>query len=197
MTSPSSSFCRLPCEPQFSDGSRLEQVLQFLENLRFTEDELDCGAKTLWSGISRSAGRLRFTGEVHAMPEGTLFFSDEPILRVTAPIAEAQLVESRIINLLHFQTLVTSKAARVVLTAPGKLLVDFGMRRAHGAEAALLAARASYIAGFSGTATVAVAWLRYSRVRHHGAFLRAGARYGGACLYAFRPLPAGKRDAAH
>jgi nicotinate phosphoribosyltransferase len=88
------------------------------------------------------------------MPEGTLFFANEPILRVTAPLPEAQLVEARLINILHFQTVVASKAARMVLAAPGKLLVDFGLRRAHGAEAGLMAARASYIAGFTGTATV-------------------------------------------
>ncbi len=88
------------------------------------------------------------------MPEGTIFFPDEPILRITAPLPQAQLIESRIMNLLHFETLIATKAARSVLAAPGKLLVDFGMRRAHGAEAALLAARASYLAGFSGTATV-------------------------------------------
>ena len=76
------------------------------------------------------------------------------ILRVTAPLPQAQLVESRLINLLHYQTLIASKAARCVLTAPGKLLVDFGLRRAHGGEAALLAARASYLTGFAGTATV-------------------------------------------
>lgn len=147
---------RLPQNRGFLVAAGLEQALQFLENLRFTEAELD------WV---RASGRfsadfpdwlagLRFTGEVHAMPEGTAFFADEPILRVTAPIAQAQLVESRLINLLHFQTLVASKAARVVLVAKGKLLVDFGMRRAHGAEAALFAARASYLAGFHGTATV-------------------------------------------
>jgi nicotinate phosphoribosyltransferase len=88
------------------------------------------------------------------MPEGTVFFPNEPILRVTAPLAEAQLAESRLINLLHFQTLIASKAARAVVAAPGKLLVDFGLRRAHGAEAGLLAARASYLAGFAGSATV-------------------------------------------
>jgi nicotinate phosphoribosyltransferase len=97
---------------------------------------------------------FRFTGEVHAMAEGTAFFANEPIIRVTAPLPEAQFVETRLINLLHFQTLVASKAARVVLAAPGKLLVDFGLRRAHGSEAGLMAARASYIAGFAGTATV-------------------------------------------
>ena len=88
------------------------------------------------------------------MPEGTVFFPNEPILRVCAPIGEAQLVETRIINLLHFQTVIASKAARMVLAAKGRPLVDFGLRRAHGAEAGLLAARASYLAGFAGTATV-------------------------------------------
>jgi nicotinate phosphoribosyltransferase len=84
-----------------------------------------------------------------------VFFPDEPILRVTAPLPEAQFVETRLVNLLHFQTVVASKAARMVLAAPGKPLIDYGFRRAHGDEAGLLAARASYIAGFSGTATVA------------------------------------------
>jgi nicotinate phosphoribosyltransferase len=83
-----------------------------------------------------------------------VFFANEPILRVTAPLPQAQLVESRLINLLQYQTLVASKAARCVLAAPGKLLVDFGLRRAHGGEAGLLAARAAYLAGFAGTATV-------------------------------------------
>jgi nicotinate phosphoribosyltransferase len=83
-----------------------------------------------------------------------VFFADEPLVRVTAPLPQAQLIETRLINLLHFQTLVASKAARMVLAAPGKLMVDFGLRRAHGAEAGLFAARASYIAGFAGTATV-------------------------------------------
>src|SRR5208283_949346 len=92
--------------------------------------------------------------DVHAMPEGTPFFANEPILRVTAPIAEAQLVETLLINILHFQSVIASKAARMVLMAPGKLLVAFGLRRAHGAEAGLMAARASYLAGFTGTATV-------------------------------------------
>ncbi|HEV2000737.1 MAG TPA: nicotinate phosphoribosyltransferase, partial [Xanthobacteraceae bacterium] len=97
---------------------------------------------------------FRFTGDVHAMPEGTVYFAEEPILRVTAPLPQAQLVESRLINILHFQSLIAAKAARMVLAAPGKLLVDFGLRRAHGAEAGLMAARASYLAGFAGTATV-------------------------------------------
>jgi nicotinate phosphoribosyltransferase len=146
----------LPPQRNFFMAAGLEQVLQFLENLHFTPEELnwlaDCGRfNTDFIDFLKT---LRFTGEVHAMPEGTLFFPHQPILRITAPITQAQLVESRIINLLHFQTLIASKAARSVLVAPGKLLVDFGLRRAHGSEAGLLAARASYLAGYSGTATV-------------------------------------------
>lgn len=134
----------------------LEQALEFLEGLHFEPDELAWLASTgrFSADFLASLETLRFTGDVDAMPEGTAFFPDEPVLRVTAPIAEAQLVETRLINLLQLQTLVASKAARAVLMAPGKLLVDFGLRRAHGAEAGLLVARASYIAGFSGTSTV-------------------------------------------
>jgi nicotinate phosphoribosyltransferase len=134
----------------------LEQVLVFLEQMRFAPADLEWLASTrrFSKDFLASLETLRFTGDVHAMPEGTIFFPDEPILRVTAPIAEAQLVETRIINLLHVQTLIASKAARSVLMSPGKLLVDFGLRRAHGSEAGLLAARASYIAGFTGTSTV-------------------------------------------
>jgi len=134
----------------------LEQCLEFLEQLRFLPEELEWLASTrrFSTDFLASLELLRFTGDVHAMPEGTAFFPNEPILRVTAPIAQAQLVETRLINLLHLETLIASKAARSVLMAPGKLLVDFGLRRAHGAESGLLAARASYLAGFSGTSTV-------------------------------------------
>src|SRR5262249_3074468 len=97
---------------------------------------------------------FRFSGDVHAMPEGTVFFAGEPILRITAPLPQAQLVETRLMNYLQFQSMIAAKAARMVLAAPGQLVVDFGLRRAHGGEAGLFAARASYIAGFAGTATV-------------------------------------------
>ncbi len=139
----------------------LEQVLSFLENLRFAPQELNWleGCGRFRPPFVSYMEKLRFTGDVHAMPEGTIFFPNEPILRITAPLPQAQLVETRLINLLHFQTLIASKAARSVLAAPGKPLVDFGLRRAHGAEAGLLAARASYLAGFSGTATVQAALL--------------------------------------
>ncbi|HEX9179102.1 MAG TPA: nicotinate phosphoribosyltransferase, partial [Burkholderiales bacterium] len=146
----------LPPGRNFLVAAGLEQALEFLENLRFGDEELvwlrGCGL--FKPGLADYLEKLRFTGDVHAMPEGTVFFPNEPIVRVTAPLPQAQLVESRLINLLHFQTLVASKAARSVLAAPGKLLVDFGLRRAHGAEAGLLAARAAYIGGFAGSATV-------------------------------------------
>jgi nicotinate phosphoribosyltransferase len=140
----------------FLVAAGLEPVLAFLEDLHFTADELDWLAGTgRFSGeFLATLASLRFTGDVHAMPEGTVFFPNEPILRVTAPISEAQFVETRLMNLLHVQTLIASKAARCVLAAPDRLLVDFGLRRAHGAEAGVVAARASYLAGFSGTSTV-------------------------------------------
>src|SRR5581483_2911755 len=89
-----------------------------------------------------------------ALPEGTVFFASEPMVRVTAPLVEAQLIETRLINLLHFQTVVASKAARLVLAARGRTLIDFGLRRAHGADAGRLAARAAWLAGFDGSATL-------------------------------------------
>lgn len=147
---------RLPAERSFLLAAGLEQVLDYLESLRFTPEELQWLRETgrFRSDFVDYLAELRFTGDVAAMSEGTVFFADEPLIRVVAPLPEAQLVESRIINLLQFQTMIASKAARCRLAAPSKSLVDFGMRRAHGAEAALLAARATYVAGFNGTATV-------------------------------------------
>jgi nicotinate phosphoribosyltransferase len=147
---------KLPAQRNFLIAAGLEQALSFLENLRFTAEELEwvSGHGAFRPAFVRYLEELRFTGDVHAMPEGTVFFPNEPILRITAPLPQAQLAESRLINLLHFQTLIASKAARSVLAAPDKLLVDFGLRRAHGAEAGLLAARASYLVGFAGSATV-------------------------------------------
>ena len=146
----------LPPGRNFLLAAGLEQVLCYLEQFRVTEAELDWlrARGDFREPFLAALGALRFTGDVHALPEGTVFFINEPILRITAPIAQAQVVESRLLSLVHLSTLIASKAARSVLAAPGKLLVDFGMRRAHGAEAGLLAARAAYLAGFSGTATV-------------------------------------------
>lgn len=147
---------KLPPSRAFFMAAGLEQLVQYLEDLHFSEEDLN------WV---RESGRfrpefvdylatLRFTGDLDAMPEGTVFFPDEPIARVIAPLPQAQLVETRLINLLNFQTMIASKACRSMLAAQGRPLIDFGLRRAHGAEAGLLAARASYVAGFGGTATV-------------------------------------------
>lgn len=147
---------KLPESRNFLIAAGLEQVLEFLENLRPSADDLEWLDRSghFSAQLIDKLRTFRFTGDVHAMSEGTVFFPDEPILRITAPLPQAQYVETRLINLLHFQTLVASKAARIVLAARGRKLVDFGLRRAHGAEAGLLASRASYIAGFSGSANV-------------------------------------------
>jgi nicotinate phosphoribosyltransferase len=149
-------FRGLPARRGFLMAAGLQQALDFLENLRFPPAEIEWlrGTGRFGKNLLDYLAAFRFTGDVHAMPEGTVLFANEPILRVTAPLPQAQFVESRLINILHFQTLIAAKAARMVLAAPDKLLVDFGFRRAHGAEAGLMAARASYITGFAGTATV-------------------------------------------
>jgi len=147
---------RLPVQRNFLVAAGLEQAIEYLQALRFTNDDIEALRQT---GIFHEAflsylREFRFSGHVDAMQEGTLFFANEPIVRVTASLPEAQFVESRLVNILHFQTLIASKASRCVLAAPDKPLIDFGMRRAHGSEAAILAARAAYLAGFAGTATV-------------------------------------------
>lgn len=149
-------FRDLPPQRNFLVAAGLEQALSFLEQLRFGEEELSWLKRTgqFRQDLLDYLATLQFDGDVHAMLEGTVFFAHEPIIRVTAPLPVAQLVETRLINILHFQTLIASKAARIVLAAPDKQLVDFGLRRAHGAEAGLMAARACYIAGFAGTATM-------------------------------------------
>jgi nicotinate phosphoribosyltransferase len=146
----------LPGSRNFLMSAGLEQVLDYLEAVRFTDEERAwlAGTGRFTPAFVEALADLQFTGDVDAMPEGTIVFADEPILRVVAPMPEAQLVESRVMNLLHYQTMVASKAARCVMAADGRALVDFGLRRAHGADAGLLSARASWLAGFSGTATV-------------------------------------------
>jgi len=146
----------LPPQRGFLVAAGLAQVLDYLEAFRFEATDLQWLQSTarFQPEALRQLASLRFTGDVEAMPEGSVFFADEPVLRVTAPLPEAQFVESRIINLLNFQSMIASKAARCRLAASHRRLADFGLRRAHGAEAGLLAARACYLAGFDATATV-------------------------------------------
>lgn len=147
---------RLPPHRNFLLATGLEQALAFLEQMQISHAELAWLESTgrFHATLLRYLEGLRFTGDVQAMPEGTIFFPHEPMLRIIAPLPLAQLIETRIINLFNFQTMIASKAARSVLVAGETPLIDFGLRRAHGAEAGLFAARASYLAGFAGTATV-------------------------------------------
>ncbi len=146
---------KLPPGREFLVAAGLEQGLEFAEHLRFGDEELDWIERSglFRPGFARQLAAFRFTGTIEAMPEGTLFYPHEPIVRVVAPLPEAQLLETRLLNLVHFQTVIATKAAHIRRVAPGKKLVDFGLRRAHGAEAGLHAARAAWIAGFDGTAT--------------------------------------------
>ncbi|HRR40453.1 MAG TPA: nicotinate phosphoribosyltransferase, partial [Syntrophales bacterium] len=147
----------LPENRGFLMTAGLESVVRYLEGVRVTEEELDYLARC--GRFSREVvdylSGFRFTGDVQAMPEGTVFFPQEPVIRVVAPLPQAQLLETRIMNLIHGQVVMASKAARCVLAAGGKAgLIDFGVRRSHGAEAGIFAARSSNIAGFEGTSTV-------------------------------------------
>ena len=116
-------FRRFPARRGFLLAAGLEQALDYLENLRFSADDIDWLKRSgrFSARLIDYLAQLRFTGDAHAMPEGTLCFPNEPILRVTAPLPQAQLVETRLINILHYQSLIASKAARAVLIAPGKL----------------------------------------------------------------------------
>jgi nicotinate phosphoribosyltransferase len=159
MTAPAtfSLFARhLPRDWGYLVAAGLDDVLGYLETLAFDAEDLRYLRSTglFTPTFLDHLGRLRFTGSVRAMPEGTVCFPNEPLLEVTAPIVEAQLVETAIVNQVHFQTLIASKAARCVEAAVGRRLVDFGLRRTHGYDAGLKAARSAYLAGFDATSNV-------------------------------------------
>ena len=126
---------KLPARRGFLLAAGLEDALDYLETMRYSTAEIDWLKRSgrFRDNLLDYLAAFRFTGDVHAIPEGTVCFAPEPLLRITAPLPMAQLVESRLINILHYQTLVASKAARMVLAAPGKGLSDFGLRTAHGA----------------------------------------------------------------
>jgi nicotinate phosphoribosyltransferase len=147
---------RLPERRGFLLAAGLDDALSYLETLRYSAAEIDWLKSTgrFRQNLLDYLAAFRFMGDVHAIPEGSVCFAGEPLIRITAPLPQAQLIETRLINILHFQTLIASKAARMVLAAPGKVLSDFGLRTAHGAEAGLYSARASYLAGFAGAANV-------------------------------------------
>lgn len=150
---------RLPKHRSYLIVAGLEQALDYLSTLRFSGDQIDyLREHPSFKKVSREffqyLGEFKFTGDGWAMPEGTAAFGMEPLLRVTAPIIEAQIVETYLLSTINFQTMIASKAARVVTAAAGRDIVEFGTRRAHGTEAGLLAARAAYIGGCVGSSNV-------------------------------------------
>jgi len=149
-------FRRLPEARNFLIACGLDDVLRYLEELRFTGEPLDYlrGLGLFHEAFLAWLADLRFTGDVYAVPEGMPVFPHEPMLEVEAPIGEAQLIESFLLNQLHLQTVLASKAVRVVAAARGRKVVDFAMRRMHGTDAALKGARAFYIAGVDATSNV-------------------------------------------
>lgn len=162
MTAPAtfSLFVRdLPEGWGFLVACGLESCLEFLESFRFADEDLDYLRADLGypDETIEAFARLRFTGDVRAIPEGRVLFAHEPLLEVTAPLPEAQLVETYLLNQITYQTAVASKAARCRLVSPGASLVDFSLRRVHGREAGIGVARATTIAGFDATSNVEAA----------------------------------------
>ena len=151
---------QLPPMRNYLVAAGLDQVLDFLESLRFTAEEIDylrtvpALAKLPREFFDAHLSALRFTGDVWAIEEGTPVFAQEPLLRVTAPLAEAQLVETALIAEIMFPTSVASRASRVVEAAAGRSVMEFGARRAHGIDAGIRAARAAYLAGFDSSSLV-------------------------------------------
>lgn len=150
---------KLPPNRGYLIAAGVEEALRFLSELHFESDEIDYLRKQpVFKNVSDDffdyLKTFRFTGEVWAMQEGTLFFEDEPLLRVTAPIIEAQIVETYLLCVINVSCMAASKASRVVESARGRPVADFGSRRAHGPEASIRTARACYLAGCSSTSNV-------------------------------------------
>ena len=140
----------------------LEDILNYLKNLKFKKEHIEFlkSKKLFKNEFLDYLKNFRFTGDVYAMPEGTVFFPSEPIISVTAPIIEAQLIETFLLNTINLQTTIATKASRVVYAAKQKPVVDFSLRRTHGTDAGMKVARASYIAGCIGTSNV-LAGMKY------------------------------------
>ncbi len=145
----------LPSNRSYLLFAGLEDVLRYLKNLKFNQEDLDY-LEHLGFGedFLTYLGRLRFHGDVWAMPEGTVFFPGEPVIRVTGSLIETQIIESFILNAVNFATMIATKASRIVTAADGRGVYDFSLRRTQGVDAALKVARSAYMAGFSGTSNV-------------------------------------------
>jgi len=140
----------------YAIAAGLEQVMEYIDNLHFSEDDLEyLGSLKLFDDKFLDLLRdLRFTGEMYAVPEGTVVFPDEPLVRIKAPLIEAQLIETALLNIINHQTLIATKASRVVMAAQGSSVLEFGLRRAQGPDAGIYGARAAIIGGCSATSNV-------------------------------------------
>jgi nicotinate phosphoribosyltransferase len=146
----------IPQKRSYLVAAGLEDVLDYLKMLCFSREDLKyLRSKKIFSEkFLKYLAHFKFRGDVWAMPEGTVFFANEPIVRVTAQIIEAQIIESFLLNTVNLQTMIASKASRVVSVCSGKGVYDFSLRRTHGSDAGIKAARSSYFVGFSGTSNV-------------------------------------------
>ncbi len=147
---------KLPPNRNFLVACGLETLINFIEDFKFGDKELKYlkGLKIFKPSFLDYLKEYRFEGSIYAVPEGTIVFQNEPIVQVEASLPDAQILETLVINLIHLETLIASKAARCYLSAKGKILVDFGLRRAHSPQAGIYGARACYIAGFNGTSNL-------------------------------------------
>lgn len=147
---------QLPRQRAYLVAAGLSDILEYIRNLKFSQGDLQfLKRQNIFSEeFLRYLSGFRFRGDIWAMPEGEVFFSGEPLLRVTARLIEAQIIESFLLNTVNLQTMIASKAARVVSAAKGTKVYDFALRRTHGSDAGIKAARSSYIGGVEGTSCV-------------------------------------------
>jgi len=149
-------FRSIPDDGGYCILAGLADVIEYLQKLHFNQEDLSYleGLGIFSKDSLAYFENFKFTGDIRAMPEGTVVFPHEPLIRVTAPLPEAQLIETTLLNIMNYQTLIATKAARVVWAANGDIVIDFGLRRAHGPDGALMASRAAYIGGVDGTSNV-------------------------------------------
>jgi nicotinate phosphoribosyltransferase len=149
-------FRQNPCNNGYSVCAGLDQVIDYIKNLHFTYDDVDYlrGLGIFKEDFLHYLSGFHFSGDIYAIPEGTVVFPKEPLLKVVAPIMEAQLVETAILNIINHQSLIATKTSRIVFAANGDGIMEFGLRRAQGPDAGLYGARAAMIGGCVGTSNV-------------------------------------------
>ena len=156
------SFRENPFKGGYAVACGLETAIEFLSNFHFEQSDIDYlsslkgndGARLFEPDFLNFLLRLEFAGSIDAIPEGTVVFPHEPIIRVTGPLLQAQIIETSLLNIINFQTLIATKASRIVEAAHGESILEFGLRRAQGIDGSLSASRAAYIGGCSATSNV-------------------------------------------